>query len=433
MSSKRRKRRQAERKERELRGGIGNTIMNPIPDGTVGKSMSFADRILSRVHTLGGKQDSKQPEQKQEGGAATKVAPAPSSNGPSTATAGPQKMEMPAPRIQPAPSLAPPPQTVPAEAGDTVALINQSHQMKQRIWKMAQENQDYYLLKQMEDKDPKPWFMYPKQDIQYSEFVMLTPAMAKTMLEYLWSKDEGNRNKKPALVEAYKRDIVNDRWIPTDEAIGINLSFEVYNGQHRLWAVYESGKPMPFYITWNVLDEAKFFVESGAKRTLAERLKMVTEPRLGNRTSGFCKAIMRGLGTRTKWTDSDIADFAAKWDDLLVWVSEHLPTARAEVQAAVAKAYLWYGGEKIEPFCYRLRNIKFPDDGDPAKALYTALQNAKKNRMQVPLVAYKKTLQALDALFEGRPLNKVYEKEEDIFVWQPGWELPPKPAKATSK
>lgn len=403
-----------------LRGGLGGNIVT-LKDGEMGRSKSFADRILERVHTL--KDPPKlavlpQPVQTQT----VQTQPAP-------------KLEMPKPNVAPAPSLIPPiPVAQPAPQIKAVEpLVTQSHNQKELIWKMAQDNQDYYLLSQMDDKrpgGPKPWFMYPRFPHQYSEFVMISPAMARAALDFLWSKDEGNRNKKPALVEAYKRDIDNDRWIPTDEAIGINLSFEVYNGQHRLWAIFESGKSMPMYVTWNVLDEAKFFVESGAKRTLAERLKMVVDPPLGNRTSGFCKAIMRGLGTRLKYTDSDIAEFACKWDDLLNWVHTHLPVARAEVQAVVAKAYLWYGPEKVEPFCYRLRELKFPDDGDPAKALFRSLDAAKKNRSNVTLVAYRKTLQAIDALVTGRPISKLHESGDDIFEWQDGWELPPNaPAK----
>lgn len=380
---------------------------------------SFADIILSRVHVLNTEKE-KEKETKAVAG-----------------TTAPTKPEMPIPKMGanngtlapvPVPSVPVSPE-LKVEA-ETQALLDQSHHHKDRIWKSAAENKEYYLRKQGEDKNPagpKPWFMYPKFDYQYSEFVMLTPVMARTMLDHLWAKDEGNRNKKPALVEAYKRDIMNDRWIPTDEAIGINLSMEIYNGQHRLWAIFESNKPMPIYVTWNVLDEAKFFIESGAIRSLSERLQMVVDPKLGNRTSGFCNAVMRGVSSRVKYTNADIAEFAYKWDKLIEWVSDHYPIGRAEVQAAVAKAYLWHGPELIEPFCRRLRDIDFDDKTDPARALYVSLQHSKQNRSNVALVAYKKTLQAIDALVNKRPLMKVYEKDEDIFQWLPGWEMPPKP------
>jgi hypothetical protein len=415
MSSKRRKRREAERQAQanNLRGGLGDSPASMLKDGQMGQTKSFADRILSRGLALHGRNEGPVP-----------TLPAPPPQPAKLPPAG--KIEMPAPKLPPAPPLTPPAVVQPSKA--EVDLVQQNHDQKALIWKMAQDNQDYYLLMQMEDNKspggPKPWFMFPRYPYQYSEFVMVTPDMARIMLAFLWSKEEGNRNKKPGLVDSYKRDIMNDCWVPSDEAIGINLSFEVYNGQHRLWAIIESGKPMPMYVTWNVLDAAKFFVESGAKRTLAERLKMVVEPKLGNRTSGFCKAIMRGLTPRVKYTDAEIAAFADKWDHLLEWVAEHLPIGRAEVQAAIGKAYLWYGPEKVEPFCYRLREIKFPDDGDPAKALFRALDAAKKNRINVALMAYKKTLQAMHALHDEREINKLHESNEDIFQWEPGWELP---------
>lgn len=414
MSSKRKQRRAAERRERERRerensGGLSGGLSTAvIRDGIGSRTNSFADLILRRTTLL---QDNAKQEKKAEG-----------------------KPEMPEPKVT-TPAVAVAPVVAPSSSDaetETQALLSQSHHQKERIWKAAEENAAYYLRRQAEDASRtgttgKPWFMYPRYDYQYSEFVMISPLMARTMLDHLWAKDEGNRNKKPALVDAYKRDIVNDRWIPTDEAIGVNLSMEVYNGQHRLWAIFESGKAMPIYVTWNVLDEAKFFIESGAIRSLSERLQMVVDPKLGNRTSGFCKAMMRGLSPRVKFTNADIAEFAYKWDSVLQWVAQHYPIGRAEVQAAIAKAYLWYGPEKIEPFAKRLREIKFPDDGDPAKALYVSLQHAKQNRSNVALVAYKKTLQAIDALMDGRSLLKVYERSEDIFEWGPGWELPPKP------
>ena len=62
---------------------------------------------------------------------------------------------------------------------------------------------------------------------------------------------------------------------------------------------------------------------------------------------------------------------------------------------------------------------------DPARALYLALSRAKINRINTELVAYKKTLAALDATVHSKQIQKLYERDEDIFQWQEGWELPP--------
>jgi len=295
---------------------------------------------------------------------------------------------------------------------------------KEMIFREADENRDHYLLKQLEDGEKLPWFRYVRKESQYSEFVMLTTEMAKAMLQSVWTETEGNRKLKVWLKDAYKRDIDNDRWIPSDESIGIDFNGVVYNGRHRLTALVESGKEWPFYVTFNCLEEAKFTVDSGAKRNSAEKLRLVIDTKLGNRTTGFCKAIMKGLQSKVRYTETEIAEFAHKWQDLIAWISSNLPVARAEVQAAIAKAYLWYGPEKIELFAERLREVKFTEDGDPARALYLALTKAKINRINVASVAYKKTLASVEATVTNKPLSRLYERDEDIFQWQEGWELP---------
>lgn len=312
----------------------------------------------------------------------------------------------------------------PISVDPIVDPIIASTRHKEMIFREAGENRDYYLLKQMEEGENLPWFRYVRKESQYSEFVMLNTEMAKSMLENTWTEIDGNRKVKVWLKDAYKRDIETDRWIPSDESIGIDFNGVVYNGRHRLTALVESGKEWPFYVTFNCLEEAKFTVDSGAKRNQSEKLRMVIDTKLGNRTTGFCKAIMKGLQNKLRYTETEIAEFAHKWQDLVLWTSKNLPKGRVEVQAAVGKAYLWYGPEKIEPFAERLRDVRFTEDGDPARALYLALTKAKINRINVALVAYKKTLSAIEATITNKPLSRLYERDEDIFQWQEGWELP---------
>jgi hypothetical protein len=299
-----------------------------------------------------------------------------------------------------------------------------SEKHKEMIFAEAIENRDHYLFKQLEDDEKLPWFHYVKKGSQYSEFVMLTTEMAKSLLENTWKESDGNRKIKPWLKDSYRRDIENDRWIPSDEAIGIDYNGVVYNGRHRLTGLVESGKQWPFYVTFNCLEEAKFTVDSGAKRSSIEKLKLVIDTKLGNRTAGFCRAIMNGLQNKVRYTETEIAEFAHKWQPVIEWVSEKLPIARAEVQAAVAKAYLWYGPEKIEPFVSRLRDVQFSEDGDPAKALYLVLNKAKISRVNIHLIAYKKTLSSIESVINEKPQYRVYEKEDDIFHWEEGWEIP---------
>ncbi len=298
-----------------------------------------------------------------------------------------------------------------------------NHQMEM-IWLEARDNQEYYLGLQKNNNNQLPWFRYIKKETQYSEFVMLTTKMAQALIDNIWTEDDGNRSLKEWVKDNYKRDILNGAWVPSDESIGIDLNGNVYNGRHRMTALVESGIEYPFYITFNALEQAKFTVDSGAKRTTAEKLKLVVDMPLGSKTSSFCKALMNS-GEKNKFTETEIATFASQWQPLLAWVKEFVPNQKVEVQAAIAKAYLMFGPEKIEPFCRRLSNLTFSGETDPARALYVAMNRAKLQRNNTTGVAYQKTINSLVCLMEDAGIKKLYRnKKEDFFEWGNNWSIP---------
>lgn len=295
---------------------------------------------------------------------------------------------------------------------------------KELIWLEAAENRDHYLTLQRNDNNKLPWFRYIKKETQYSEFVMLTTEMAQALIDNIWSEDDGNRALKPWLKDNYKRDILNGNWVPSDESIGIDYNGHVYNGRHRMTALVESEIEYPFYITFNALEQAKFTVDSGAKRTSAEKLKLVIDMPLGNKTTSFCKALMNS-GDKNRYTETEIAMFASQWQPLLAWVKEFIPAQRVEVQAAISKAYLMFGPEKIEPFCRRLSNLTFTGEDDPARALYVAMNRVKLQRNNGVGVAYQKTVNSLVCLLEDVGIKKLYRnKHEDFFEWGKDWTIP---------
>src|ERR1019366_5270182 len=118
--------------------------------------------------------------------------------------------------------------------------------------------------------------------------------------------------------------------VPSHEGIGINLSQNMFDGQHRAISICEAGKGWPIWFVWNVLDEAKFTTDSGRKRDANEKLRMVIDKSLGNRTNAFLKAMMRGCATRMRFSESEIPAFAVKGQHIIEWVSVHIPSTRAD-------------------------------------------------------------------------------------------------------
>jgi len=295
-------------------------------------------------------------------------------------------------------------------------VSEESQSQIESIKSEALENRDHYLS--ASKKSGKPWWSCTRKSTQYSEFIMLTRAMAEDLKQNVWAVSDGNRTVKKLHVEALQRDIDAGRWLPTHESIAVDANGLVNDGQHRLTAFLGSKQQeVCFYITFNVLPEAKFAVDSGSKRTTGEKLSMIIDKKWGSKVTGFCRAIMRGVNVKVRYTDAEIAEFATSWEPVVEWVMTHCPKAAAEIQAAIAKMYIFYGPDLIIDFCDRFKNVRFIEEGDPAKALYVQVDRIKGSP---DLKKYRLTLNALNALVNNKKVKVLRQLEEDIFDWDRG-------------
>lgn len=293
---------------------------------------------------------------------------------------------------------------------------NKTKQSIDLIYREAAINSEYYLNQAR--LTGKPWYHCIKKPIQYSEFIMVSREMAQELKSSIWSVEDGNRKVKRMHVEAIQRDIEGNRWLPTHESIAIDTNNEIGDGQHRINAFLNSTKnEVCFYITFNVLPEAKFAIDSGSKRTSAEKLSMIVDKKWGPKVTGLCRAMMRGLNTKVRFTDIEIAEFATQWQPVIDWLIEHIPNAPAEIKAAIGKMYIFYGPDLLIDFCDRYKNIRFTEEGDPAKALYVSVDRIKGNR---DLKRYRITLSALNALVNKRKVKQLRDVDSDIFDWSRG-------------
>jgi hypothetical protein len=293
-------------------------------------------------------------------------------------------------------------------------------EQKKFALQQGHENQAHYL--KLAVATGRPWFQNPRHEFQYSEFVFVTPEMAKELLQH----NNNTRRCTPSLAQAYARDIQNDHWIPSAESIGINIYGQMYDGQHRAEGITIAEKGMPIYVTFNVPYEAAFVADSGKKRNVNEKLAILFggTAKMQTKMPAICRAMMAGTGTRLKWTESEIADFALTHEQTLRWVLENLPKQRSDVQAVIGKAYLWYGPEAIQDFCHSLTNLEFKA-GTPVSILYMWLN--KIGTETSGEVVYRKALKAVEYHVEKTPFQRLNEAKEDLFEWGPNWTVPQRP------
>lgn len=279
------------------------------------------------------------------------------------------------------------------------------------------ENRNFYLSEGRKKK--AKWFRCPKSSQQYSEFVTITPEMANELLEtYTGRKSSG------AVVAAYASDILHDRWISSAESIQIDEEGNLFDGQHRLLGIIEANKECDLYVTFNVACAARFVVDSGRKRNIKDKLALVLDGPITTKTTAVCRSMMRGVNSDRHFSEIEIAEFAMKYEDVISWTHHQLQGVRADIQAAIAKAALWYGKDAISPFCERFKSMAFQGSDDPACLLYKFIDRL--NRKISGPVIYKKTINALELFLSNRKVKMLYEKEVDIFEWEPNWTVPKK-------
>ena len=289
-------------------------------------------------------------------------------------------------------------------------------------WRRALEHKEYYELKAIEDNGNKPWFQYPRHPWQYSEFVYCTPAMMQSLLAHM----PINRPCKQAWVDAIARDVLNERWLQTHESIAVNKLGNMHDGQHRARGIIKADRGWPIYVTWNVAPEAIYVTDSGDKRKINEKLGLLfPENKITHKTAALCRAMMWGLTNRgIRYSESEIAEFSVKHHQVIIWLVSNLRSYRADLQAVIGKALLWWGEDIVGPFVWRMKKINFLQNDDPAKALYLWLQRAKQGSYSNPIVYYKKALAAIYATVQNKGAKKIYQKQNDIFEWAEEWTVP---------
>lgn len=111
--------------------------------------------------------------------------------------------------------------------------------------------------------------MSPKSSpIVYRE--RITPTVAKRYL----GENTSNRNIRENVVNKLAGALERDEWFLSNDAITFNGNGTLLNGQHRLHAIIKANKPATMLVLHGVPSEAQSVMDTGARRNLADMLKL---------------------------------------------------------------------------------------------------------------------------------------------------------------
>lgn len=122
----------------------------------------------------------------------------------------------------------------------------------------------------------------------------ITPERAEELLD-VYNLRNRRMNKKR--IEAHAEQMRKNRWRYQTDLIGVSdyntieKKPRLLNGQHRLHAIIKSGKTIPFFIMWNLPDDAFEVIDTGKSRSSADVLSTLDVEHSGA-LSGMVKFIV---------------------------------------------------------------------------------------------------------------------------------------------
>jgi hypothetical protein len=107
----------------------------------------------------------------------------------------------------------------------------------------------------------------------------VTAEMAERYLADLY---EGQRSVRGSDVQRYAEDMASGEWTLSNDAITFDSDGQLINGQNRLQALIRVGQPQQFLVMRGVPTKTYDSLDTGRKRSFADRLKSVGETDVNN-------------------------------------------------------------------------------------------------------------------------------------------------------
>lgn len=204
-----------------------------------------------------------------------------------------------------------------------------------------------------------------------STFQRIDPDQAKTWLD---EHSHKNRPVSKAHVRTLAADLAAGRWKTTHQGIAFDTSDNLVDGQHRLWAIVESGVPAVLQVTRGVDPMAFEAIDQHRKRTAGQILAMEGIQRDAPRFAAMARALLVARYGHSRPTVTEGTQFALEHQEHF---GKYLPVARKfgpAAGAAFALASMW-GWQSADDAAKRLLDLDFQGESDPMKVFYKATES----------------------------------------------------------
>jgi hypothetical protein len=208
-----------------------------------------------------------------------------------------------------------------------------------------------------------------------SELVHVTPAIAEQWL----NMNRSNRTLRSGVVEQYAADMLADKWTQCLMPIGFYADGELADGQHRLYAIIESGTSQWFTVTRGLDRPSGLNIDTNLPRNVVDSAQISgVSAGLSGQLLSTARAVATGMGSaRGRQSNSTKVEMVEQFREACEWAVAHGGHARnisnSVLYGALARAWYW---EKDKELLARFAKVICTGYSDgPAESAAIAMRN----------------------------------------------------------
>lgn len=198
----------------------------------------------------------------------------------------------------------------------------------------------------------------------------ISPTKAKTYLNH----NNSNRALREGVVEQYASDMKSGKWTHCVAPIVFYENGDIADGQHRLWAIIESGVSQDFFVMRNLPRDAGLNIDIGLNRNLVDNARIAgLDSDLTYTVLGAARACALGRRSRNRMSPAKQLEMLEPIREHVFWAVHHGPRTKylsnALMYAAIARAHMHETDEeRLAHFC-RVMHTGMPNGPEDVVAI----------------------------------------------------------------
>lgn len=252
------------------------------------------------------------------------------------------------------------------------------------------------------------------------KIMKITPKIAQQMLE----KNTRNRPLSQHVVSRYATDMREGRWGVSESAICFDVNGLQINGQHRLWAVFESGVSIYSIIAEGYPVGAINYLDDQHHRSALSVYKLTHNDEDSTPSHMAIARVFDGGGQELAGNKSSRQKVFAQLDKHKAAIDFAVNALRprrqsitvSPVYAVIARAFYSVDHAQLAKFCDVLISGGYVTDVEKSILLLRdLLLRTKSSDRAIRVDRYKRTERSLIGFIRGEVMRKLYPANEELF------------------